>query len=164
MKKLSAREAAERSLRQEVLDLTDDPLERMLVGHEDAQPWTYGDSKGIETIGIGRNVDYARGGPGLSPGEMLFLLRNDVVRVKQELTGRFEWYLSLGEARRRVLEGMNFQLGLTKLLKFKKMLAALAQKNFEAAADEMLDSKWARKDSPERAAKMAAVMRSGEWK
>ena len=38
---------------------------------------------------------------------------------------------------------MGFNLGLTRLLKFKKFLAALEKKDYETAAIEMMDSRWA---------------------
>ena len=38
---------------------------------------------------------------------------------------------------------MWFNLGLTRLLGFKKFLAALEAEDWDRAAEEMLDSKWA---------------------
>ena len=43
---------------------------------------------------------------------------------------------------------MGFNLGITRLLKFKKFLAALEQHDWETAAVEMMDSRWATQVGP----------------
>lgn len=62
------------------------------------------------------------------------------------------------EANEIILE-MVFQLGKTGVSKFKKMWEALSGQNYNKAADEMLDSKWA-KQTPDRAKHLAEIMRS----
>lgn len=44
----------------------------------------------------------------------------------------------------RVLVNMSFNLGRTRLGKFKNMLAAVSDKDYVKAAEEMIDSKWYR--------------------
>lgn len=44
----------------------------------------------------------------------------------------------------RVLVNMSFNLGRTRLSKFKNMIAAVDAKFYDIAADEMVDSKWYR--------------------
>ena len=67
---------------------------------------------------------------------------------------------------RRFTIGFNlylaFNLGISGLLKFKKMLAALLQLDYSMAASEMLDSKWAEQVGS-RADDLAKQMRTGEW-
>lgn len=48
-------------------------------------------------------------------------------------------------------------MGVAGLLQFKKFLAALEAEMVEQAAKEMLDSKWARTDSPGRARSWPAL-------
>ena len=43
---------------------------------------------------------------------------------------------------------MSFNLGITRLLKFKKFLTALEVKNWDNAAVEMMDSRWAKQVGP----------------
>ena len=57
-----------------------------------------------------------------------------------------------------VLTEMSFQMGFHGVLNFKKMLAALTDKNYALAADEMLDSRWA-KQTPGRAQEMSDIIR-----
>jgi len=54
---------------------------------------------------------------------------------------------------------MAFNLGLTKLNKFKKMKAGLMNNDYQTAADEMVDSNWY-KQVKSRGPRMVAVMRS----
>ena len=53
------------------------------------------------------------------------------------------WWKELGDEKMRVLANMCFNLGITRLLKFRKFLAALEAGDFETAGEEMIDSKWA---------------------
>ena len=65
-------------------------------------------------------------------------------------------------ARADILYSMAYQQGIEGLAGYKKTLVHISNGNFEAAATEMLDSKWARQ-TPNRARRHAAVMRSGDY-
>jgi len=67
----------------------------------------------------------------------------------------------LDQARRRVLVEMIFNMGLGGVLKFKKMITALIGRDYEEAANQMLDSKWATQVKG-RAIELAEIMRKGE--
>ena len=54
---------------------------------------------------------------------------------------------------------MNYQLGVTSFSKFKKTIYLLANKDYRAASEEMLDSKWARTDTPRRAKELSDRLR-----
>jgi lysozyme len=54
-----------------------------------------------------------------------------------------QWWRGLNDTRQRVLANMCFNLGYPRLSKFKKFLAAAKDQDWETAADEMMDSKWA---------------------
>lgn len=60
------------------------------------------------------------------------------------------------------IRNMAFNLGTGGVLKFKKMITALEKKDFDLAAKEMLDSKWA-KQVGNRATELSEQMRTGEW-
>ena len=53
---------------------------------------------------------------------------------------------------------MIFQLGIGNVMKFKKMIAALQEKDFETASLEMLDSRWA-SQTPSRAEKLSLIVK-----
>ena len=108
------------------------------------------------TIGYGRNVDEL-GGIGISPDEADLLLRNDIDRTIQECE-QWDWFRDLQPSQQSVLIQLCFQLGYPRLTKFKRMLAALAEQDYETAADELLDSRFA-EQVPRRANRLAEQMR-----
>lgn len=109
------------------------------------------------TIGYGHNLEH-----GISAEAAEFILREDVSRAQREVQSAFIWWPKLTEARRFVLVDMCFNLGLSGLKKFTKMLTALEAGDFDTAADEMLNSRWAGQVG-RRARENAAMMKSGEW-
>lgn len=72
------------------------------------------------------------------------------------------WFDQLDEVRQAVLIAMAFQLGIHGLLEFVQFLGAMRDQRWHAAAGEMLDSKWAKKDSPARARRAARAIETGE--
>ena len=136
------------------------PLERQLVEHEGFVSHAYQDSRGFWTIGFGRLVDQRLGG-GITLDEGLVLLRNDITKVEHEVARSFAWFDGLDEIRRRVVLDMAFNLGLTKLLKFRNTLAAVGRGDWRAAADGMRASLWATQVG-DRAERLARMMESGE--
>jgi lysozyme len=113
---------------------------------------------GFQTIGFGRNLD---ANP-LSEDEGAYLLRNDIRRAAMGIAMRLPGLLEqVGDVRARVLLNMAVNLGVGGLLKFRRMLVALEQGDYGRAADEMLDSVWARQVG-RRADRLADAMRTGE--
>lgn len=126
----------------EITHLNITTFERKIIRHEGFKRFAYTDSVGSCTIGCGRNVD-ARGGIGLSPDEVIYLLRNDLKRVEYELM-QFSWYRHIdSRTRQEALIEFVFNIGLTDFLDFKKTITALIDQDYDKAAAEMLDSLWA---------------------
>lgn len=100
----------------------------------------YRDSVGKLTIGYGRNLD----DNGITEDEAGMLLDFDVTVVTTELDRVLPWWRAMPLPARRGLANMCFNLGLPRLRGFVKMLAALRSGDWYAAADEALDSRWAR--------------------
>jgi lysozyme len=127
---------------------------------------------GYPTIGVGRNLD----SPGISEAEAevigtqnpekiteqqaQLLLKNDISRVEDELLLGFPWSRSLNKARYMAIVNMVFQLGITRFRRFRKTIAHLEAGRWEEAADEMLDSLWARQ-TPARAGRQSERIRTG---
>lgn len=133
-----------------------DTLKQMLVLDEANKQFPYRDSVGKLTIGVGRNLS----DKGLSQDEIQLLLHNDIREVENELEN-LAWFPMLDDVRKLVIADMAFNLGLPRLLGFKKTIRAIRTAHFKAAADEMLDSKWARQVG-KRAERLAFMMRTGE--
>jgi lysozyme len=97
-------------------------------------------SAGFLTLGVGRNIQER----GITMDESDYLLANDIKICEEEASKVFKWFPSLTDDRQRAIINMVFNLGLTKLLHFKKFLAAMEAEDWEEAGKQMLDSKWAR--------------------
>ncbi len=112
-------------------------------------------SEGKLTIGYGRNLE----GKGISNKEANRLLSNDLQEIKTSLV-RIGWYKKLNVARKDVIIEMTYQLGLSGVSKFRMMIESIIAGNFTLAAEEMLDSKWARQ-TPLRAKRLSLQMKRG---
>lgn len=135
---------------------------RRLWEDEGFVPHGYLDSNKFLTIGPGILIDARRGG-GITAEEGMYLLRNRVYRIHNLCLAVFPWLTDLSDARQQVIVCMAYQLGVGGVARFKKMIAAIERADFTAASAEMLDSNWARSDSPARARRMANMMERGEW-
>ena len=111
---------------------------------------------GAHTVGYGRNID-ANGGIGISEDEADYLLENDIKRTIKECQ-RWTWFDELNPSRQSVLVQLCFQLGWPRLSNFNRMLTALSKQDYETAAAELLDSRFA-EQVPARANRLADQMR-----
>ncbi len=124
--------------------------------HEGVEKTVYDDSEGIPTIGVGRNLRDR----GLSDDEIDYLLSNDIDIVVRELDNVMPWWKDLDEVRQRVLCDLVFNLGMPRFSGFKKSISYMKQQMWDQAADELLDSKWARQVG-KRAERLSEMMRTG---
>ena len=156
-----------------------DLLMQKLVAHEGMRLDVYKDTLGINTIGIGRNLD-DRGitkdeldwmdypsieyvySDGITEADAVYLAQNDVQIVEGELLRAHPCVEDLDAVRQLVLVDMAFNLGVPRLCKFKKMWAAIHENKFDVAAKEMLDSRWANQVKS-RSTKLAHAMHHGEF-
>lgn len=125
---------------------------------EDVKYKPYRDSVGKLTIGVGRNLDDV----GIAPDECQLMLENDVNKVIVELRGQFPWFNSLNDARQGVMINMGFNMGIHGLLQFRNTLECIQAGQYDQAADEMMQSKWAEQVGS-RAHRLSIQMRLGEW-
>jgi lysozyme len=135
-------------------------LEQELTRDEGKKYSAYQDSLGFWTIGIGKCID-ARRGCKLSDAAIDFIYNESVRGVISDLNANLPWWTSLDEVRQRVLANMCFQLGIDKLLGFRKFLAAMRVSNWTVAAGEMQNSIWWGQ-VPARAARLQQMVLTGE--
>lgn len=117
---------------------TGTPLEEWIIRCEGYKKYPYKDTVDKLTIGFGRNLEDR----GISVQEGMMLLRNDLRTCIAELT-RYSWYREQPPMVRDALINMCYNLGMPRLIKFKKMIYFLNKKDYTNAAKEALDSKWA---------------------
>ena len=155
-------------------------LIKQLVKSEGLRLEVYQDTLGIDTIGVGRNLE-DRGitkeeldvmdfpnieavyEHGITEADAAYLLENDVQIVEEELLNAHDCVADLDSVRQLVLVDMAFNMGVPRLRKFKKMWAAIHEEDFRTAAKEMLDSRWAVQVKL-RSHKLAHAMHHGEFK
>jgi lysozyme len=126
-------------------------LEQMIERHEGCCATAYDDATGKPltqglfllgnlTIGVGHNL--------MKPlsRKVINLIRDeDINDARNECVHTFPWFADLTEDRQKALIDMCFNLGLPRLLGFKKFLKAMALGDYEMAAKELLDSDAGRK-------------------
>lgn len=132
-------------------------LKGQLARHEGYRLKPYTDTVGKLTIGSGRNLTDV----GIFADEVDLMLTNDINRSVKDLTDHISWWNSLDEARSLVLVNMCFNIGISRLLGFQKMLVAIQSGDYQKAADEMMDSVWA-KQVGVRALELSNQMKTGE--
>ena len=135
-----------------------DKLTDMLVDHEGMKRKPYRCTAGKLTIGVGRNLDDR----GISPDEAMYMLANDIRDSRRELSAAFPWFDKLDEVRQAVLIDMCVNLGLSRLQGFRNTLALIGVGKYEAAAQEMLNSKWAEQVG-RRSQRLSRMMATGRW-
>ena len=136
-------------------------LVEQLKIHEGVRTHAYLCSESKITCGVGRNLD-SDGDIGLSEDEIDFLLNNDIKRCRQELEFHFDWFKELDDVRQDAMINLCFNIGITSLKKFSKALAAMNVHDYETAATEFLDSRWASQVGT-RALDVTDMIRTGEY-
>jgi len=109
------------------------------------------------SIGYGRNLEDV----GITDYEAEVMLDTSLGQAMEDLR-TIPWFHLLDDVRQAVLIDMRYNLGMAGLRKFKKTLAAIAAGDYETAADQMLDSQWARQVG-DRALRLSEMMRRGTW-
>jgi lysozyme len=126
-----------------------DKLVKELILDEGYKYEIYEDHLGFATLGVGhlildKDPEFGKPlGTPVSEERILECLNNDIDIVCRELDRNMPWWKDLDDNKMRVLANMSFNLGLPRLSGFKNFLGALESGDYEKAAVEMMDSKWA---------------------
>lgn len=115
----------------------------MIKMHEGYREAVYIDSVGVPTGGYGHAFHVGSTLPQLI-WEEIFV--EDLVAAERDLERLMDkWNLHhISDPRKLVLLDMMYNLGYSRLSKFRKMLTALREGKYQNAASEMVDSKWYR--------------------
>jgi lysozyme len=112
-------------------------LEQMIERHEGYRTTPYIDSVGVQTIGIGHNLHKP-----LTRTAIVQILRDDIADATNECVHEFPWFAELSKTRQWAMIDLCFNLGLKRLLGFRKFLEAMSLGEYERAAVEFQDSLW----------------------
>ena len=126
--------------------------------HEGFSKTVYNDSLNIPTIGYGFAIKDLELSEEICEKILLEKLQDLIVRVGK----KFPWWSKASEPIRDVVVELCYQLGVTGFSRFKKTIDHLENRRYAKAATEMLDSKWARSDSPKRALAMSKIVKEQE--
>lgn len=97
----------------------------------------------------------------ITPEQANEIFDRDWQTAYEEAVRVFPDFSELSDKRKIVMVDMCFQLGMMGLVGFRRMLRALRRRDYVEAADEILDSHYARVDSPRRAMRNARMMAEG---
>ena len=125
-----------------------------IKAHEGYEPMVYQCTEGHDTIGVGFKVADLK----LSEKVCDLILEEKLNDLIPRIERKLSWFRYTQDEVKLVIVNMCYQLGLSGVLMFKRALAAMEIKNWEMAADEMLDSLWARQTS-RRANELADLIR-----
>lgn len=149
-----------------------DDIQKRLMLHEGCVDHVYICPKGYKTIGIGRNLETNPLTPKekevvkdlnkINVEQAIYLLKNDVKRCTKDLINNVSFFYQLDDERQYALLDMCFNMGIKKLLGFKRMLNAMLIGDYRGAAKECLMSKYA-KDVGKRAQRIARLIETGVW-
>jgi len=143
-------------------------LKKQLIIDEGCKLEVYLDHLGYPTVGIGHlltkkdpellqyqlgkknNPNYSMK---ITEARCQELFLSDIANVIKDCKTLFPNFDSYAEEIKQIIANMMFNLGLTRLSKFKKFVAAITSLNYKEAAKQMADSAWS-KQVPNRAKRL----------
>ena len=138
--------------------MTPTNITEQLIRDEGCRLMPYTDTTGHITIGVGRNLTDI----GITYAEATNMLANDIANADRKLKAACPWVASLDGPRYGALLNMAFNLGVAGLLSFRQFLTACQNGQWEVAAHEMLESKWAEQVGS-RAQRLSQQIETGQW-
>ena len=124
--------------------------------HEGFSPVVYQCTAGYDTIGYGQRVKYLK----VTQEQAEEWLLEELQNLKYILADKYDWFLPAPQEVQDIVMNMNYQLGVSAFSKFKKTIKYIKVKDYKSASTEMLDSKWARDDTPRRAKELSDRMKN----
>ena len=132
-------------------------LERLITSiknHEGYRARSYKDTEGYDTIGYGFAVKDLV----LQQDISHHILERKVSELIVDCFNSFPWLAKSPAKAQEVIIEMCYQMGVAGVSKFVKAIAHLKRGNWEEAAEEMLDSRWA-KQTPNRANELSGIIK-----
>jgi len=132
---------------------------RLLQGHEGFKGKPYKDTTGNTTLGYGHNLDAKP----LTKKQAEALMKDDIADARAQ-AAKLPYYETLDPTRKDAVTALAYNLGPKGLAGFKKFHAAMASGDYQTAANELLNSTWAKQVGSQRAAEMAYLILHGRAK
>jgi lysozyme len=126
--------------------------------HEGFRNHVYQCSMGHDTQGYGHLVS-----KGISKEVAEMILQEDIQEAIEEVRRNIGFFDDLPGKAQEALVNMSFNLGISRLMQFKKMLMHLRDRSFSKASDEVLNSRYASQVG-KRAVDVATMIKDCEEK
>ena len=110
------------------------------------------------TIGYGFLIDSLE----LQEDICQMILMRKLEKLIKTIKFNFKWFDDMPEKVQDVVINICYQLGVSGFSKFKKTIQFMKNKQWDKASVEMLDSKWAREQTPQRALRLSETVKSVE--
>ena len=123
--------------------------------HEGFKSTVYKCTEGYDTIGYGFAIKDLEFDEEIAE----LILSRKLGNLQLRICNTFDWYIESPQKVQDVIMNMCYQMGLSGFSKFKKTIYYLETEQYEEAADEMLDSLWA-KQTPNRAKELSNIIRN----
>ena len=142
-------------------------LRKQLEIDEGVKYEIYNDHLGYPTFGIGHlvipsDIEYREDvGTRVSEERVRECFDKDVESVLRDCTLLYKDFYELPEEAQQIIANMMFNMGYTRLSKFKGMKKGVDARDWNKAADEMVDSRWY-KQVTNRANRLVERMRNIE--
>ena len=143
-------------------------LQKELERDEGVKYEVYLDHLGYPTFGIGHLIidddpEYgAAVGTKVSNDRVKEAFSSDIETVLSDCERLYEDFRDLPEEAQLIIANMMFNMGYTRLSKFRGMKRGVDARDWTAAADEMVDSRWY-KQVTNRADRLVMRMRNINW-
>ena len=136
-----------------------DNLKEMIVKHEGHEPRVYKCPNGFDTIGYGFAIKDLFMDKEIAD----FILDKKIRGILASIEANDDWdqwFWNKPQNVKEVLVNMIYQIGFSGVRKFRKTIQYIKDDSFLLAGEEMLDSKWAKSDSPNRAKELSDIIKS----
>jgi lysozyme len=134
-------------------------LKEQIAKHEGYEPKVYKCTNGYDTIGYGFAIKDLY----MDKEVADLILDQKINKLLKRISADEDWgdwFLEKPQAIQEVLINMIYQIGFSGVKKFRKTIQYIKDDNFLMASEEMLDSKWAKSDSPNRAKELSEIVKS----
>jgi len=132
---------------------------------EDFRDRPYDDAIGGKPIVKGDKIEgtvtFGHGLTNITEAESKAIVQGRCERLEAILGERIPGFDGLSANRKAALIELAYNMGVDGLLKFHRMLGALWEHDYPQAADELLESVWAKQVGPTRSERIATMIREG---
>lgn len=153
-----------------IIKMNIEKLKKQLIIDEGVKYEIYFDHLGYATFGIGHLItkqdpEYylieqaKKGKVSISKERVDEVFEKDIKIVLDDCKKLFEYFDEYLDEVKQIIANMMFNLGLTRLSKFKNFCKAIRERNYKKASLEMIDSAWYRQ-VPNRAKRLVKRMES----